>query len=895
MAERKSNLPISASIQTFPSIRLSMGRARSFQGVTAALGKITDTLNNEADEAAIIEADRAGSVAGVNGKPTLTGENTLSGKAFDKAARQSYATNIELMTRTRLGELAVQHATNPAAFNKASRGYLSGVATEVKSVDTGMAALFEQKFAIDIAKQTQSINGVFSELQADDRKATVLKLGDRITKDINKVIPGLFSGDTELAGQSIERIEIERKSYEKSFFGTRSDGLPMFDKEFIAKKMLDFDDEVFQQIGRGFVDASPDKGAALEAITNDAASFKIETFDDAGNPDGSKTVSISDTLSADGKERLIGYLNKQVTAENRAVQADLRATAEEVADLEIAIADGSAGIDEIVAADERGLFDGRQQTRVTLTKAVAAKSKLEASSNAALDKAGRDEKIADLEIKIDNGAAGLEDLLVAERGGLFKGNPAKRTALRKQWQTKEEARLKVEGVLSDAEIADDVARQIADLDIAIKRGDAGEEDIAAADAQGLFADDQGKRASLTKAVIARDAAAKDLTEGMTRVSQAVNGEIFLDPKNADDKKFADAYYRDRAARVADIMQAQGQSAEATETAIKTLVVNMAATTGIVPKTVKGQLVGAMRVGDVNDRASAADLIDRLNQIPGYVLADEMPKRDLALGLQISALVRAGRSAEQAVQAALASTDPANKPVIEARNAEIKTEYFADNYEGIVSDNFDPFGPFNDAEIITEDGTKARLIDDYKTLFEDWYRRTGDADLAESQALIEINNVWGVTKVDSSLRVMKYAPEAFYGIGASGDDADWMRMQLVNDIKTVRPDLGDSSIILGTDNRTAREAKGRAPTYPVLIKTASGAFEPLRLDGDVLRWNPDSQNPRSLKVADAIKIAREARQEEIADKARLGDGSFGMLSEDIQRRVNLEGAAAGAGQ
>ena len=122
-------------------------------------------------------------------------------------------------------------------------------------------------------------------------------------------------------------------------------------------------------VWRKFIDKSGQQGINCAVFRNESGCLSSELIIEAEE----MTVLITEPLSPESKEKLVGFGNKQVTAENRAVQADLRETAEEIANLEIAIDNETADLDDIAEAQDRGLFIGREQKRVQLTKAWQAR------------------------------------------------------------------------------------------------------------------------------------------------------------------------------------------------------------------------------------------------------------------------------------------------------------------------------------------------------------------------------------------------------------------------------------------------------------------------------------------------------------------------------------------
>ena len=109
-----------------------MGRANAFQGVAAVLGNISDELENQLDRTAVVRAKQKGTIAGATGVPTLTGEATLAGVAFDESARQSFTNQVDTRSRERLAQLELEHRLDPAGFTKAASGYMSGMIEEIR-------------------------------------------------------------------------------------------------------------------------------------------------------------------------------------------------------------------------------------------------------------------------------------------------------------------------------------------------------------------------------------------------------------------------------------------------------------------------------------------------------------------------------------------------------------------------------------------------------------------------------------------------------------------------------------------------------------------------------------------------------------------------------------------
>ncbi|MBF0246813.1 MAG: hypothetical protein HQL36_01875 [Alphaproteobacteria bacterium] len=360
---------------------------------------------------------------------------------------------------------------------------------------------------------------------------------------------------------------------------------------------------------------------------------------------------------------------------------------------------------------------------------------------------------------------------------------------------------------------------------------------------------------------ARDEAVRLMKEhhpGIRRVQGAMDGGVSLDPRDSGDRKAVDQYWRNVEAPAMAGRDPQARAAGIADFANKT---------GILPDDVKGYLRGAMRSGAPEDVARAADMLARLQDSSPEVLGD-MDRKDIALGLEVADLMRAGVAPDQAVERAREAIDPANQAMREARKEGLKG--LRSKYETWVKDHFDPtglldflpFGPSNDTALSPDGGMKDQVLSDFDNLFEDWYLRTGNEETARKQAFQELRRVWGPSSVDGGQHAMRYPPEAFYGLGDPEADGEWMRDQLLGDLRQagLPKDTGTDDLLLVPDARTARESATGKPTWLVMSRK-DGAFIPFAdKDGKPLRWRPD-QGKAKQALVDKARSRRERRRSE----------------------------------
>lgn len=121
-------------------------------------------------------------------------------------------------------------------------------------------------------------------------------------------------------------------------------------------------------------------------------------------------------------------------------------------------------------------------------------------------------------------------------------------------------------------------------------------------------------------------------------------------------------------------------------------------------------------------------------------------------------------------------------------------------------------------------TEART--QYRRLFGEFYAQHGNASDAQKQANAALSRVYGKTQVTGKAQTMAYPPEKFYAV--PGYRNDWMRKQLLDDVKAVKGDAFKAeSVQLVPDSTTAAEAQaGQPPTYRVVVVNEDGLLEAL---------------------------------------------------------------------
>ncbi|MDU7495579.1 MULTISPECIES: hypothetical protein [Providencia] len=155
------------------------------------------------------------------------------------------------------------------------------------------------------------------------------------------------------------------------------------------------------------------------------------------------------------------------------------------------------------------------------------------------------------------------------------------------------------------------------------------------------------------------------------------------------------------------------------------------------------------------------------------------------------------------------------------------------------------------------------IADYRTAYQaNFINVGGNEEVAKSITDVQIKKKWGVTELNGKEELMRYAPEAVYGINSS-NAGNWVLSQWQDEKETLKPLVtggmadGDD-FILFADATTAKDF-----SYGIMLKRTSkeGVVKPELMhgvNGLPLRFKPDQQSSSMYLDLIAENKAKAAR-------------------------------------
>jgi len=219
--------------------------------------------------------------------------------------------------------------------------------------------------------------------------------------------------------------------------------------------------------------------------------------------------------------------------------------------------------------------------------------------------------------------------------------------------------------------------------------------------------------------------------------------------------------------------------------------------------------------------------------------------------------------EKAIKEAREITDPRNAERIKARKDKIKEEKFYKDDPEIVEDYFESgiiSGAFRtligSAPIRIDPVNKARIEKEFRETRDALYiSGFGDKSEVDSRALKEVSRNYGEFKFGERNLLMKYPMGLYYN---SEKGTDYIVDQAVEDAsKIMGYKVSPENIYFEWDDRTAREAEGKRPSYLMGVMDEGGDFIPT---GE--RFYPDPSIPNAEAQQETDESVERGRMENI---------------------------------
>lgn len=260
---------------SIPTIQYSTGAARALQQFSRDLFSLGDKFEDQLDAQAEAEASSAGALAGAAGNFELQNYGTIRGRAYNKAAIETFAATLDTNSVMKLAELQQKHWNDPAALQSAWDNYRVGVSRELEKFSPEQAAAFNNRAAVRGLPAVEQAKDTAYKLTRSQADAALVENEAALRAEIKNVSGDLASENPDRSRAAAKAIGMVQADYMNIYNAKDpTTGKPLYTPEEIAVAKKAFSDMVGTQLTLGWFDEQPDKaGAYLKFISGD---FKVK-------------------------------------------------------------------------------------------------------------------------------------------------------------------------------------------------------------------------------------------------------------------------------------------------------------------------------------------------------------------------------------------------------------------------------------------------------------------------------------------------------------------------------------------------------------------------------------------------------------------------------------------
>lgn len=366
--------------------------------------------------------------------------------------------------------------------------------------------------------------------------------------------------------------------------------------------------------------------------------------------------------------------------------------------------------------------------------------------------------------------------------------------------------------------------------------------------------------------------AQEKTFSANRLELSIQNNFPLDPTDKNNQEAADNYFEKNLQSGFSLRDENSLNA----------VAELSSRTGIIPSQVKTIFNTGATSKDPEVVLPIAKMYGQIFDNNPAAVTD-MPSSTMAYYTKVYDLNRAGMPEDKAVETAYRLTYEQDDRTKQMIAAQVRDKDYMKGRDKAAQANINSFytlGGFSSPGADKPGINNREYLRDYQTLYDANFAETGgDAKLAQKMTDAQVKKTWGVTSVNGKEEIMKYAPEAAYGITSSGA-GNWIKGQWEEDKKQLASKVfgglpEDAEIVLVPDAVTPRDL-----SYGVMVKQTGSDDVPIYLpyygdNGQLVRFKPDQatspmyreimeEKEQSVRDAAAERQRLESKAE--ADKA-----------------------------
>lgn len=358
--------------------------------------------------------------------------------------------------------------------------------------------------------------------------------------------------------------------------------------------------------------------------------------------------------------------------------------------------------------------------------------------------------------------------------------------------------------------------------------------------------------------------AQEKSFSANRLELSIQNNFPLDPTDKNNQEAADNYFEKNLQSGFSLRDENSLNA----------VAELSSRTGIIPSQVK-------TIFNTGATSKDPEVVLPIAKMYGQIFdnnpaaATDMPSSTMAYYTKVYELNRAGMPEDKAVETAYRLTYEQDDRTKQMIASQVRDKDYMKGRDKAAQANINSFytlGGFSSPGADKPGINNREYLRDYQTLYDANFAETGgDAKLAQKMTDAQVKKTWGVTSVNGKEEIMKYAPEAAYGITSSGA-GNWIQGQWEEDKKQLASKMfgglpGDSEIVMIPDAITPRDL-----SYGVMVKQTGSDGVPIYHpyygdNGQLVRFKPDqATSPMYREVMED----RKQNLKDAADKRKKNE-------------------------
>lgn len=264
-----------------PTIQYSTGSAKALQTFSRDMFNLSNQFEDQLDQQADAEATTQGAIAGVTGDFELQTYGTIRGRAFNKAAVETFAATVDTNSVMKLNALQSQFWNDPDKLASEWENYRNGYKQELMKVSPQQAIAFDQRSAIRGLPAIEQAKDTAYKLTRSQADAALIENEASLRSEIKNVSADLFSENPDRSRAAANAIGMVRNDFMRIYTAVDpGTGKPLYSPEEVAKAKKQFTDMTMSQATLSWFDEQPDKAGAYLKFANGDFKIKLNSSND---------------------------------------------------------------------------------------------------------------------------------------------------------------------------------------------------------------------------------------------------------------------------------------------------------------------------------------------------------------------------------------------------------------------------------------------------------------------------------------------------------------------------------------------------------------------------------------------------------------------------------------